>query len=267
MIRHMRTLTGLLPQSVRFNLRRAFFSGNAATCPLCLNGIKKWAPHGGGADILDARLVVGGMRREYDRCPICHGCDRTRLMMLWLKEVGGVGARPARVLHVAPDYGLHLWLMRQPGVEYVGSDLDGSRYRHIGSMVPADLTALPFPDDRFHFVLCSHVLEYVPNDLAALRDIRRVLVPGGRALLLVPEAVDGGPADERREIQTPEERVVHFGQWDHVRLYTRELFTRRIEEAGLSVELFDPFGAFPEEAVELRLNPLERLRVAEKGRI
>ena len=45
-------------------------------------------------------------------------------------------------------------------------------------------------------VICSHVLEHVPDDAAALREIRRILRPGGRALLLVPFALDGKGTDE-----------------------------------------------------------------------
>ena len=76
------------------------------------------------------------------------------------------------------------------------------------------------------------------------------------------EAIDGGVPDENPAYTTPEDRHLHFGQWDHVRLYTRELFTERLEQAGLDVELFNAFESLPEEAKALRLNPLERLRVA-----
>jgi ubiquinone/menaquinone biosynthesis C-methylase UbiE len=51
--------------------------------------------------------------------------------------------------------------------------------------------ALPFPDGTFDLVLCQLGLQFFPDRLAALRDMRRVLAPSGQALVLVP-----GPAPE-----------------------------------------------------------------------
>ena len=121
---HIRKYTNLIPQRVRFGLRRVAFRGNAVTCVLCGNSVRGFRSHGGGPEVLDRRKVVGGMRREADRCPVCHGCDRTRMMMLYLKHAAGVGQEQRSVLHIAPEYGLYLWLKRQPGVTYTGSDID-----------------------------------------------------------------------------------------------------------------------------------------------
>jgi SAM-dependent methyltransferase len=46
--------------------------------------------------------------------------------------------------------------------------------------------AIPLPDERFDAVLCQMGLQFVSNKLAALREMRRVLVPGGRMLFNVP---------------------------------------------------------------------------------
>jgi ubiquinone/menaquinone biosynthesis C-methylase UbiE len=48
-----------------------------------------------------------------------------------------------------------------------------------------DLCALPFPDGSFDVVLCQQGLQFVPDPVAALREMRRVLVPGGRLALTV----------------------------------------------------------------------------------
>lgn len=262
MIRHLRDVTGLLPQPVRRELRRVIYSGGSERCPICGSSLRRWIGHGGGEPIYDARRVVGGMRREEDSCPICHGKDRTRLIQLCLETEIGVGRRPLRLLDVAPEYGLYLWLKGRPGLDYMGCDLDASRYRHIRPFTAADLTRLPFEDGRFDVIVCSHVLEHVPDDAQAMREMRRVLAPGGAALLLTPEATDGGPTDEDPSVVDPAERRRRFGQWDHVRLYAREDFTARLTAAGFHVDLYNPAADDPSLASRRRLNPAERLRIA-----
>ena len=261
----LRQLATQLPQPVRFNLRRAMYLGSARTCPLCGNSVRGFIDHGYGHPVLERRKVVGGMSRSADRCPVCHACDRTRMMMIWLeREMAAAPGRTWRVLHVAPDFGLYLWLKRQAGVAYVGSDIDAQRYRHIPETVQADLAAAPFADGSFDLVICSHVLEHIPDDRKAMSEILRVLKPGGRALLLVPFAMDGAGTDEEPGLTDRAERVRRFGQWDHIRLYDRQDFLERLNGAGFETGLFQPFEEMPEKAEEMALNPLETLPIARR---
>lgn len=261
---HIRQLTNIVPQPVRFGLRKLAFRGAGTPCPLCGTEVRAFAPHGGGAAVLDARRVVGGMRREADRCPVCHGADRTRMMMTYLARHAGVGAKPVRLLHVAPDFGLYLWLRRQPGLAYTGTDLDASRYRHIEGIRTADLTRLPFPDASFDAIVCSHVLEHVPDDAKAFAELARVLAPGGHALLLTPFALDGRGTDEDPAIHDAAEQDRRFGQWDHVRIYDREDFLARMRTAGFEATLWDPFAEDAASAEALHLNPDEQLPVGRR---
>ena len=92
---HLRDITTLIPQPIRFEVRRAVHRGSGTACVLCGTEVRGFKAHGGGAEVLDRRRVVGGMKREADRCPVCHGRDRTRMIMLWLEEFAGLGPRPA----------------------------------------------------------------------------------------------------------------------------------------------------------------------------
>jgi len=263
---HIRQVTSLLPQSVRFGLRKALFYGHGQTCVLCGNSVRGFRSHGGGTEVLDSRKVVGGMRRDEDRCPVCHGADRTRMMMTYLETETPVGDAPQSVLHVAPDFGLYLWLKRQNQITYTGTDLDAARYRHIDGIRTADLTATPFEADTFDIIICSHVLEHVPDDQAAFSELFRILKPGGHALLLVPLAHDGQGIDEDPTITNPVEQERRFGQWDHVRIYDTQSFTGRMAAAGFTSSLYDPFAADPVRAGALHLNPLEKLPIGRKVR-
>jgi len=54
-------------------------------------------------------------------------------------------------------------------------------------------TALPFPDASFDLALCQHGLQFFPDRAAALREMRRVLAPGGRAVVMVLQALERHP--------------------------------------------------------------------------
>lgn len=261
---HPRDVTGLVPQPLRVALRKAIFHGQGTTCPLCLSRVRSYRSHGSDIPVLIQRRVVGGMLREADRCPVCHSRDRTRLMALYLDLYGGLDRPGRQILHVAPDYGLYLWLTRHDGLKYTACDIDATRYRHIGGTVTADLTRAPFAEKSFDIVVCSHVLEHVPDDRKAMAEILRILKPGGEALLLVPMATDGGQTDEDPAIIDPRERKARFGQWDHVRLYERNDFLARLRDVGFEVSLFEPAHSDPDSSATWQLNPLEALPIARR---
>ena len=89
-----------------------------------------------------------------------------------------------------------------------------------------DALSLPFPDGAFDRVICAEVLEHVPDDLAAMREIARVLKPGGTAAVTVPrfwpELVCWALSDE-----------YHLVEGGHVRIYRLGDLRRRLRAAGL----------------------------------
>ena len=123
-----------------------------------------------------------------------------------------------------------------------------------------DIHDLVFRDGTFDFVICSHVLEHVDDDRAAMREIRRVLRPDGTALIMVPILSPGGRTFEDATITTPEGRERAFGQTDHVRRYGGD-FPDRAREAGLEVEAFRPLERWGSAAERYALFPDEVLFV------
>jgi SAM-dependent methyltransferase len=101
-----------------------------------------------------------------------------------------------------------------------------------------DITALDLPDRAFDAIICSHVLEHVPDDRAAMRELRRVTAAGGFALVMVPLALHRGTTYEDPSITAPEEREHAFLQRDHVRLYAPDI-ADRLCSAGFVVETVD----------------------------
>ena len=143
--------------------------------------------------------------------------------------------RPKRMLHVAPERGLAGMFEEALGRSYVSVDLAA----HYHPRLLGDVTALSFPDATFDVIYCSHVLEHVPDDLGAMREFRRVLKPGGWAILQVPMRRTDHTYEDWT-MTTPEQRLAAFGQRDHVREYGPD-YVDRLRRAGFLVTV-EPYG-------------------------
>jgi SAM-dependent methyltransferase len=159
-------------------------------------------------------------------------------MFLFLRDRTRVFSDAMRVLHFAPEPALKRVFESHGNLDYVTTDL-----LMRGVSVRSDICDLIFKDDVFDCVVCSHVLEHVPDDRRAMRELGRVLRPGGFALILVPILrPPGGRTYEDGSIVEPAERLRAFGQEDHVRMYGQD-FPARLAEEGFDVEVV----AYPQE--------------------
>ena len=154
--------------------------------------------------------------------------------MLFLRERAPDLRAPGalRVLHVAPERAVAGLLRSWDGVDYLSGDLQAGR-----AMVVIDVTRIDHPEASFDGIWCSHVLEHVPDDRAAMAEFHRVLAPGGWAVILVP--VVARRTFEDPSVRSPEERRRLFGQHDHVRGYGPDI-ADRLADAGFAVEIVRP---------------------------
>ncbi len=133
------------------------------------------------------------------------------------------------MLHIAPELQLSRLFRAQPSLDYLSADLKSPR-----AMVKMDITDIPYPDHTFDVIYCSHVLEHVPDDRKAMRELHRVLKPGGWAILQVP--ITAKATVEDPAVTDPQERLRLYGQIDHVRRYGPD-YKDRLVEAGFGVIL------------------------------
>ncbi len=99
--------------------------------------------------------------------------------------------------------------------------------------VNGDGTGLPFPDSTFDRIICSEVMEHIPDDVAALAEVHRVLKPRGRVAVTVPTWFP-----ERVCWALNAEYHAPFVAGGHVRIFAHAELNRKMRRAGL-----DPAGS------------------------
>jgi predicted SAM-dependent methyltransferase len=176
-------------------------------------------------------------------CWRCGSHERHRAQWLLLERRPELLRAALSLLHFAPEWALRRRLQRVGGLRYVTADLD-----QPGVDVLLDITAIDLPDASFDAVICSHVLEHVEDDAAAMLELRRITAPGGWCLVMVPLDEDRESTYEDPAIVTPEDRERAFWQRDHVRLYAPDI-ADRLGAAGFEVELIRPVQEFGAQTV------------------
>lgn len=193
-------------------------------------------------------------------CPRCGSLERHRFLSLLLGALAPELRELDTVVEIAPSRQSTPLLDRLGARRRIGLDL-GHDKRAVDAL--ACLTALPLRDGSVDLLVCYHVLEHVPDDCSAMREIARVLSPRGIALIEVP--IKGGVATEEDPSASPDERLRRFGQIDHVRWYGDD-FDDRLLAAGLSSTRVTPPTLVGDAAAEwFRLMLHEVVWVARRG--
>jgi len=165
-------------------------------------------------------------------CPKCGATDRDRLCALWLSLARGplFSQSKTAMVHFAPERELRQFIKLNLNIGYRSCDIERT---DVDDRI--DMTDMTYSDSVFNFFICSHVLEHVSDDRKALKELFRILAPGAFGILLAPVLTYlPNTIEESSELPTAE-RWKHFGQGDHRRLYTKDDFVARIEDAGFRI--------------------------------
>jgi SAM-dependent methyltransferase len=193
-------------------------------------------------------------------CPRCRSLERHRFLSLLLGALAPELSDVDLLVEIAPSRQSTVLLDRVGARRKVTLDLGHDR-RDVDAL--ACLTRLPLRDGSVDLLVCYHVLEHVPDDRAAMREIARVLSPQGLALIQVP--YKAGVDTEEDPSAPPEERARRFGQSDHVRWYGDD-FDARLAAAGLASTRVTPPALVGDAAVAwFHLMPHEVVWVVHPG--
>jgi predicted SAM-dependent methyltransferase len=203
-----------------------YFKGDNVHCPVC------------GGDFITF-LPFGRIKRANAQCPRCDSLERHRLQYLYLRNETTIFSRErVKLLHIAPEAQLYQQFRKLPNFEYIPIDKFTEGYAYPKDVLDMDILSLNFPDNSFDVIICNHVLEHIPDDKTAMKELFRVLKPGGVAFLQVPLDKSRDTTYEDFSIKDPKEREIHFGQFDHVRMYGKD-YEDRLRTAGFAVNVVD----------------------------
>ena len=186
--------------------------------------------------IVEKQIIGAGKRRAL--CYYCGSTDRERLLYVYLFDRLAIAeAGRMMILHIAPERNLFNRIRHNRNIVYICGDKRTGGYEddYPEEVIPLDVLNLPFYDDTFDLIMCNHVLEHIPDDSSALKQLYRVLKPGGRAILQVPISKVLKDTFEDVSIETPEDREKYFGQFNHVRIYGED-YASRIVAAGFQFQ-------------------------------
>lgn len=160
-------------------------------------------------------------------CPRCGSLPRTRRLWELIKS----DLEGKTVLHFSPSPSLKQRIVKSSVRKYITTDYEDE----FLADEQYDIQNIALEDNSVDRIICYHILEHIPVDKKAMKELYRILKKDGICYIQTP--FKEGEIYENESITTPEGRLEHFGQEDHLRVYSVSGLKYRLEEAGFDVEV------------------------------
>lgn len=199
------------------NLRYLYgltYRGNKYQCNICEVKLRKFVR-------LDSNDLL---------CPNCGSLRRTRGLWNILKnKING-----KTILHFSPSPSLKRLIENKTNPKtYITSDYEDE----FESNYKFDIEKIDLPSESIDIIICYHILEHVENDFKALAELNRILKQDGTCYVQTP--FKEGSIYEDPTIINPADRLKHFGQKDHLRIYSPEGLKNRMNKSGFLTEIIE----------------------------
>lgn len=188
-----------------------FYLGNKHQCNICKKKLRAFVK----------------LENEDLLCPFCGSLSRNR--RLW-KLVNEDHALKGNLLHFSPSRNLYRRLKKDKNINYYSTDFEDEFLANY----KFDITSIMQSDATFDTIICYHILEHIMDDQKAIAELYRVLKPNGNIYIQTP--FKEGEIYEDDSIILPKERLKHFGQDDHVRIYSRNGLKNKLNKNGFKVK-------------------------------
>lgn len=228
-------------KAIQRRIRLPQYLGNDYCCPVCATKLRAFKPiwksfhrnielH----EYIYPLTAIETFNASAYSCPACDASDRERLYVLFLdSEFRKLDpGRRYRLIEFAPSAAMGRKLRSYSFIEYRSADLFR---KTVDDRI--DITDMkPYAGGSADMFLCSHILEHVPDDRKAMRELYRILKPGGFGIVMVPLVHDIEDTQESPEVNTEALRWKYYGSGDHLRQYGKRDFVQRLTAAGFRVD-------------------------------
>lgn len=183
-----------------------FYKGRKFQCTVC--------------DFRMSKFIL--LKKDDKLCPKCGSLSRTRRLWKFIEpKIQG-----AKILHFSPSRSIRTRLESLTNVAYITTDFAGE----FEAMKHLNIEAIDELDNQYDVIICYHVLEHIENDIKAMQELYRITKTGGICIIQTP--FKEGDIYEDFSLKSEAERLLHFGQKDHVRIYSVEGLTNRLSGVG-----------------------------------
>jgi len=189
-----------------------FFLGNMHQCNVCNKKLRSYIK-------LENKDLM---------CPFCGSLARNRRLWALLNKDGPL---QGKLLHFSPSRNLYRNLKKEKDIDYFSSDFANNFLADYN----IDITNINQESEKFDTIICYHILEHIIDDQKAIAELYRVLKPDGKIYIQTPFK-EGHIYEDHSKVSF-EERLIHFGQDDHVRIYSVEGLKNRLENCGFKVSV------------------------------
>ena len=190
----------------------AFYKGHKKQCPLCERNLRNFISLKNGETL----------------CAFCGSLPRYRRLWTLIKPLL---IPDIQVLDFSPPLYFYRKLKSIGDIQYIAADYEGEFLADLH----LDVTNINLPSNSIDLIMCYHILEHIQDDEKAMCELLRILKPQGKCFIQTPFKEDN--IYEDRSKQSQEERKLHFGQEDHVRVYSISGLKTRLENNGFKVEI------------------------------
>ncbi|KKN23554.1 hypothetical protein LCGC14_0903690 [marine sediment metagenome] len=190
-------------------------------CYICKREFNSFTPYKHSySDTYKSFQVIGSDLENYG-CPVCGCNDRERHLFMYFDKLGFWNAfHGASVLHFAPELPLYKMLKRSNTIPslYYPCDIEPDLFDfHVNWTDIYDIRL--FGGNSFDFIIVNHVLEHINFVRAAIKEMARVLKPGGTIIAQTPFSRVLPVNFELCDIETDELRTYFYGEPHHYLVY------------------------------------------------
>lgn len=179
--------------------------------------------------------IIGAGYRDNGVCPICESSDNVRWSYRVMALNTNIFVEKCRTLHITHSQGDEIIkknIAANELCDYYSYNLFPEKAEHV-----IDITNIQFVNEYFDYIIINHILECVPDEENAMKELCRVLKPGGKIIISFPICVDQ---------ETIEDLTI---SQDCVRMYGYD-YKEKLERYGIKVKAFSPQNELSQEEIK-----------------